>query len=317
MTDERHSNLHQKLAAGEFVLTAELSPPKAPELHRMLGKLAHYDGVDAINLLDMPAATLRMSSLGAAIAVRQAGYEPVLQMTCRDRNRLAMQGDLIAAYAHGIRNVLCLSGDFVTFGDHPSAKPVYDMDATNLIAMVNQHRAKGLAYSGVPLRDVDTEEPIHMQWCIGAAANPAGSDPRYLASAMGRKTTAGVDFFQTQPIFDLEVFDAWWKALEAKGVTEQVAILPGILPPRSARALEYMIEHVPGIWVPDAVIARMRDAKDPKREGIELALETMAHLRSKYAIAGFHLYPLRWTQLLPGLLEEAGFAGTRATKAGS
>lgn len=301
------STLYKKIKAGEFVITAELAPPKVPDLERIKKHLVDYaKGVDAINILDMPSAVLRMSSIGGAIAVKQAGFEPVLQMTCRDRSKLGMQGDIISAYAHGIRNILCLTGDFVTFGDHTMSKPVYDMDSTNAIMMVNQLRKTGKAYSGTPIADSPKEAPFKMQWCVGGAANPAGNKPHHLARTIKKKVDAGVDFLQTQPVFDLEVFDQWWKALEAEGVTERVAILPGILPPRSVKGLEFMMNKVPGIWVPPHVEKRMRGAENAMQEGRNIALENMQVIREKYPIAGFHLYPLAWTDTVPWLLEELG-----------
>ncbi|MCC7517096.1 MAG: methylenetetrahydrofolate reductase [Pseudomonadales bacterium] len=308
------STLYKKLKAGEFVITAELSPPKVPDLSRIDKHLEHYrQGVDAINVLDMPSATLRMSSLGTAIYVKQQGLEPVLQMTCRDRSKLGMQADLISAYAHGIRNVLCLTGDYVTFGDHPMSKPVYDMDSTNAIMMVNQLRRMGKAYGGGAIADSAKEEPFKMQWCIGGAANPAGNKPEHLARHMAKKVAAGVDFLQTQPVYDLDVFDKWWKALEREGVTKNTAILPGILPPRSYKGLEFMMQHVPGIWVPPQVAKRIQQAQDQKQEALDLALETMRTIKERYPIAGFHLYPLAWTENVPYILKELGLLSREQT----
>jgi methylenetetrahydrofolate reductase (NADPH) len=267
--------------------------------------------VDAINILDMPSATLRMSSLGTAIYVRQQGLEPVLQMTCRDRSKLAQQADIISAYAHGIRNILCLTGDYVTFGDHPMSKPVFDLDSTNLVMMVNQLRKAGRAYSGTPIADSSKEKPFRMQWCIGAAANPVGNQPHHLARTMHRKVEAGVDFLQTQPVFDLERFDAWWEALDKLGLHDRVKILPGILPPRSLRGLRFMMEHVPGIWVPSDIVGRIENASDQKEEGIHLCLEIMQAIKSRYPIAGFHLYPLAWTETVPRMLKDLNLYPSR------
>ena len=299
------STLYKKLKAGDFVITAEMSPPKVPDLSRLDKHIANYrQGVDAVNILDMPSATLRMSSLGAAIYVKQQGLEPVLQVTCRDRSKLAQQADIIAAYAHGIRNILCLTGDYVSLGDHPMSKPVFDMDSTNLIMMVNQLRKVGRAYSGTPIADSVKEDPFKMQWCIGGAANPAGNKPHHLARTVNRKVEAGVDFLQTQPIFDMDAFDQWWTALDQLGLHQHVKILPGILPPRSLKGLQFMVQHVPGIWVPPGVITRIENAKDQKEEGIEMCLQMMQTIKQKYPIAGFHLYPLAWTETVPRMLKD-------------
>jgi methylenetetrahydrofolate reductase (NADPH) len=301
------STLQKKLEAGEFAITAELSPPKVPDLSRLDKHLENYRiGVDAINVLDMPSANLRMSSLGTAIYVKQQGLEPVLQMTCRDRSKLAQQADIISAYAHGIRNILCLTGDYVSLGDHPMSKPVFDMDSTNLIMMVNQLRKVGHAYSGIPIADTAKEDPFCMQWCIGGAANPAGNQPHHLARTIKRKVDAGVDFLQTQPIFDLEAFEQWWQALDQLGLHKHVKILPGILPPRSLRGLNFMIENVPGIWVPPSVVSRIENASDQKEEAYALCVENMQKLREKYPIAGFHIYPLAWSDTVPRMLKDLG-----------
>lgn len=299
------STLYKKLKAGDFVITAEMSPPKVPDLSRLDKHIANYrQGVDAVNILDMPSATLRMSSLGAAIYVKQQGLEPVLQVTCRDRSKLAQQADIISAYAHGIRNILCLTGDYVTLGDHPMSKPVFDMDSTNLVMMVNQLRKVGRAYSGTPIADTAKEEPFKMQWCIGGAANPAGNKPHHLARTINRKVEAGVDFLQTQPVFDLDAFDQWWTALDQLGLHKRVKILPGILPPRSLKGLQFMVQHVPGIWVPPGVMTRIENASDQKEEGIEMCLQMMQKIKEKYPIAGFHLYPLAWTETVPRMLKD-------------
>ena len=297
------STLQKKLAANEFVITAEMVPPKVPDLSLLDKHIENYrEGVDAVNILDMPSATLRMSSLGAAIYVKQKGLEPVFQMTCRDRNKLAMQADIISAHAHGIRNILCLTGDYVTLGDHPMSKPVYDMDSTNLIMMVNQLRSVGRSYAGKKIADNEKDEAFKMDWCIGAAANPVGNKPHHLARTLNRKAEAGVDFIQTQPVFDLELFDQWWQALDKEGIHQKVKIIPGILPPRSLRALTYMLENVPGIWAPKSMIKRIENSSSQAEEGIELSLEIMRHLKENYPIAGFHFYPLKWTETVPRML---------------
>jgi len=302
-----HSTLYKKLQQGEFAITAELSPTKVPDFSRLDKHIADYRvGVDAVNILDMPSATLRMSSLGTAIYVKQQGLEPVLQMTCRDRSKLAQQADILSAYAHGIRNILCLTGDYVTFGDHPMSKPVFDMDSTNLIMMVNQLRSTGHAYSGSPIADSKKDEPFKMQWCVGGAANPAGNKPHHLARTINRKAEAGVDFLQTQPVYDLEAFEKWWEALDKEGVHDKVKILPGFLPPRSLRGLQFMMNHVPGIWVPPKVVERIENSSDQKEEAIQLCLENMEYIKKNFPIAGFHFYPLAWTETVPRMMKDLG-----------
>lgn len=294
--------LLRKLERRQFAITMELTPPRTPDLATVYDKLErNYRGVaDAVNFTDCPSAVLRMSSLGGCLACLRAGLEPVLQLTCRDRNRLALQSELLTAYALGVRNVLCLTGDHVRFGDHPSAKPAYDLDAVGLIAAVAQLRDEGRACSGVALSATPKGEPVRMDWLIGAAANPYGNEPETLALHLDKKCRAGADFIQTQPIYDVEGFARWWRALEALELPARLRIMPGILPVKSARSLELMRQRVSGIWIPDAAIERMRGAADPEAEGRKMALEIAAALL-QYPIAGVHLYPVFWESVMPEL----------------
>lgn len=303
--------LRRKLEQGRLVLTMELTPPRAPELGVIVDKLRHHylGHTDAVNATDCPSAVLRMSSLGACLACLHAGAEPVLQLTCRDRNRLALQSELVTAWAWGVRNVLCLTGDHVRFGDHPSAKPVYDLDSVGLIAMVGQMRREGRYGSGAPIQLTPKSQPMRLDWLIGAAANPFGSPPEHLALILDKKVQGGADFVQTQPIFDMKGFAVWWRALQDLGLPGKVKILPGILPVKSAKALETMRERVSGIWIPDETIRRMKAAADPEAEGRKMALE-IAEALLQYPIAGFHLYPVYWESVLPELA-----AGIRALAA--
>lgn len=306
--------LRDKLEAGEFVLTIELVPPRAPDLQNVLTRLGKYfiGHADAVNVTDCASATLRMSSLGASLACLQAGCEPVMQITCRDRNRIAIQSEIITAYALGIRNLLCLTGDHVRFGDHPTAKPVFDVDSVNLIAMVAQMRRDGTYCCGDPIRTTAKSEVIKMDWLIGGAANPYGNPPELLAAQMDKKRRAGADFLQTQPVFDPKGFSEWWRAMAELGLTGKLKILPGILPPKSSKGLEFMKNNVPGVHIPDHLIQRMQGAADPEAEGKKLTLELVDYLLD-FPIAGLHLYPVYWESYMPELAAEIR---TRVQKAG-
>ena len=305
LANDTSATMCEKLTQGRFVLTIEMVPPRTPDLDSIYKRLGKFFAgqADAINVTDCASAIVRMTSMCASHACIQAGYEPVMQITCRDRNRIALQAELISAYAMGIRNVLCLSGDHVRFGDHPTAKPVFDLDSTNLLAVASRMRAQGMFCSGEPIRNTAKAEPFTMDWLLGAAANPYGNKPAHLALHMDKKRRAGADFLQTQPIYDLEGFARWWKALEEYDLPRKMKILPGILPPKSARALEFMSAEVPGVYVPEALIKRMKGAEDAAAEGRKIALELIEGLMA-YPIAGIHYYPVMWESLIPELAPE-------------
>ncbi len=305
--------LKDKLAAGQFVLTVEMVPPRSPDLANIRQRLkkSFIGHADAINVTDCASALLRMSSLCASRVCLDEGCEPVMQITCRDRNRIALQSELISAYALGIRNILCLTGDHVCFGDHPTAKPVFDMDSTNLIAMVSRMRAEGKYCSGEEIRTSAKTDLILMDWLIGAAANPYGNQPHHLADHMDKKRRAGGDFLQTQPVYDHQGFEAWWRAMEALDLPRRLKVLPGLLPPKGVKGLEYMRDNVPGMCIPEHVIARMRGAEDPQAEGKKIALETVDFLL-QFPIAGIHLYPVNWESSVPEFTSEIRERAARA-----
>jgi 5,10-methylenetetrahydrofolate reductase len=314
---DRHpteSTLRKKLKKGSFVLTIEMVPPRAPDIPNIVKRLDKYfkGYADAVNITDCASAILRMSSLGASQVCLQQGFEPVLQMTCRDRNRIAIQSELISAYAFGVRNILCLTGDQVGEGDHPAAKPVFDMDAINLACMVDRMRKEGRYHSGDFIQTKQKHKPIKMDWLIGAAANPYGNPPRHLAIRLEKKRLAGVNFLQTQPVYDTQGFSAWWKALEDRGLLGKIKILPGILPPKSAQGLEFVRDNIPGMQVPEASIRRMKSADKGKKEGKKLTLDIVDFLL-QYPIDGLHLYPVHWESYMPELATEIR---ERAHKAG-
>jgi methylenetetrahydrofolate reductase (NADPH) len=249
------SNLEKVLEAGHFAFTGELGPPRGTNIAEVKEKAAHLKGmVDSVNITDNQTAVVRMASWAASIALIQEGLEPNFQMVCRDRNRLAMQADILGAYALGIRNMLCLSGDHQQFGDHPNAKGVFDIDSMQLIGMVKKMRDEGKFLS-----DAEIEDPPQM--FIGAAANPFADPFEWRVHRLAKKINSGVDFIQTQCIYNMEKFREFIKQANDMGLTEKVHILAGVTPMKSVGMARYMKRSVPGMDVPDDVIKRLLGAE--------------------------------------------------------
>jgi methylenetetrahydrofolate reductase (NADPH) len=295
------SRLEKVLTAGEFAVTSELGPPQNanPEA---IKKKAHYclGNVDGVNITDNQTAIVRMSSIVAAAVTISCGLEPVVQMVCRDRNRIAMQSDILGAAALGVKNILCLSGDHQKFGDHPQAKSVFDIDSVQLIAMVKMMRDDKKFLSGDPIKE---HEP---KLFIGAAANPFADPLEFRVIRLAKKIEAGADFIQTQCIFDLEKFEKWMQLVVGEGLHKKVYILAGLTPVRSHRALEYMKNNVPGISVPEKLIERMKSAREPLEEGVEICLEMIEQIKKIEGVAGIHLMPIGWESITPVILKRSG-----------
>ncbi len=294
------SNLERLLTAGEFVVCGELGPPQSADPDAVRKKCKNFTGfVDAVNLTDNQSAIVRMSSITSAILVMEQGLEPVIQMTCRDRNRISMQSDLLGAAAFGIKNILCLSGDHMNSGNHPQAKPVYDMDSTSLIAMVKKMRDEKQFQNGEEIK-------VEPKFFIGGAANPFAEPFEWRVTRLAKKIQAGVDFIQTQAIFDMNRFEEFMADVRKRDLHKQVYILAGVLPARSAKALGYMAKDVPGMRVPEEYLKRMEAAEDPKEEGVKICVELMTQLRSIEGVAGVHIMPVMWESITPTLVERAG-----------
>ncbi|NLG29044.1 MAG: methylenetetrahydrofolate reductase [Chloroflexi bacterium] len=297
------SYLERVLASGAFAVTAELGPPKGPNLAVIDEKVALLRGVcDAVNITDNQTAIVRLSSVSACGALVHRGLEPVMQMTCRDRNRLAIQADLFGAVAMGVRNLLCLTGDHQVFGNHPGAKNVYDIDSVQLIAMVKRMRDEGLTLGGEP---VDGPMPLF----IGGAANPFGDPFEMRIIRLAKKVAAGADFIQTQCIFDLPRFAEWMKRVVDQGLHEKVAILAGVMPLKSAGAARYINENVAGISVPDSIIKRMQKASKgqaARDEGMRICAETIQAVREMQGVRGVHLMAVEWEAAIRPIVEMAG-----------
>ena len=296
------SNLEKILEAGHFAFTGELGPPRGTNAEEVREKAAHLKGVvDSVNITDNQTAVVRMASWAACILLIQEGLEPNFQMVCRDRNRLAMQSDILGAVAHGVRNMLCLSGDHQQFGDHPYAKGVFDIDSMQLICMVKQMRDEGTFMSGAEI-----EEPPKL--FIGAAANPFADPFEWRVHRLAKKIKSGVDFIQTQCIYNMEKFREFIKQANDMGLTEKTHILAGVTPMKSLGMARYMKNNVPGMDVPDEVIKRLQGAEKGKvaEEGIKFACEQIEEFKEMKGVHGVHLMAIEWEHKVPEIAERAG-----------
>jgi 5,10-methylenetetrahydrofolate reductase len=308
------SRLERVLRAGHFAVTAELGPPQSADAEVIRKKAALLKGYcEAANITDNQTAIVRMSSIGAGTLALQEGLEPVIQMTCRDRNRLAMQSDLMGAYAVGLRNVLCLTGDHQSFGNHPTAKNVHDLDSVQLIQMVAEMRDKKAFQCG------DEIKGIEPRFFIGAAANPFGDPFEWRPYRLAKKVEAGADFIQTQLIYNIERFGEYMEKVRQLGLHERVYLLAGIGPLKSPGMAKYMRDQVPGMDMPNELVDRMTEAaagidKEDKKaraaawrnEGIQIAIEQIQQLRQIEGVAGVHIMAIEWEEAVKSLVEGAG-----------
>jgi methylenetetrahydrofolate reductase (NADPH) len=296
------SNLERILTAGHFAFTGELGPPRGSNVEAVREKAKPLVGnVDAVNITDNQTAMVRMSSWAASLIAIEEGLEPNYQMVCRDRNRLAMQADILGASAMGIRNMLCLSGDHMLFGDHPQAKGVFDVDSTQLISIVKTLRDEAQFLSGQP---VDEAPKIF----IGGAANPFAEPFEWRVHRLAKKINAGVDFIQTQCIYNMDKMRKWVQQAVDMGLTEKVYILAGVTPMKSIGMARYMQKKVPGMDVPDAIIKRLQGVEKKKvaDEGIKIACEQIEEFKEMKGVAGVHLMAIEWEHKVPEIAERAG-----------
>lgn len=294
------SNLERVLEEGHFAVTAELGPPKgsSAEFVRRKAQLLK-PCCDAVNITDNQTAVVRMSSVAACALVKQEGLDPVTQMTCRDRNRIAIQSDILGAVALGIRNLLCLSGDHQKFGNHPGSKNVHDLDSIQLIAVVRKMRDEAQFMSG---DKISGGAPLF----IGAAANPYADPFEFRVLRLAKKVKAGADFIQTQAVFDVERFAKWMGMVRDKGLDQKVHILAGLIPIKSVGMARYMRDYVSGLMVPDELVVRMENAKDAKEEGVQIALEIIEQIRDIPGVHGIHIMAIAWEEVVPLIAERAG-----------
>jgi methylenetetrahydrofolate reductase (NADPH) len=277
------STLKEKIGRGQFVITAEIVPPLSAGPDKLLTEAAQLEGlVDAINLTDAAAGRTTMSSFASAAVLVAHGYEPILQVTCRDRNRIALAGDLLGAAAQGIRNLLILKGDSPSGGDQPDAKPVFDLDSAALMQMARDMRDQGTLPSG---RKIDAPP----QFFIGGADVPRRPDDKWNSGGLRAKIESGAGFVQTQFCFDLDVARAYIERLRSDGIIAQLGVIIGVGPIRSAKSARWMNENLFGVHVPDATIERLEGASDQAAEGRTICAELIAGLRDIPGVAGAHL----------------------------
>jgi methylenetetrahydrofolate reductase (NADH) len=291
--------LQQKIESNQFVVCGEIGPPQSCDGNVIRDKSRHFKGyVDAVNVTDNQTAVVRLSSIASAKILLDEGLEPIMQMTCRDRNRLAIQSDLLGAAALGIRNVLCLTGDYQTSGDQPEARGVFDLDSIQLIAAVATMNS-GFLLSGSEMNEAPG-------FFIGAAANPFAKPLEMRLIRLHKKIAAGARFIQTQPVFDVGTFTRWMEGAVDAGLHERAAILAGVMPVRSAKTLLWMRKNVPGMRIPEELVSRMSQARDPQEEGIAIAVELIRVLKDIRGVRGIHMMPSQWESITPTIIREAG-----------
>jgi methylenetetrahydrofolate reductase (NADPH) len=296
------SHLASVLASGQFAVAAELSPPKGVDLESIARDARTLrDYADAVNVTDNQAASVRMASLPVAALLLRHGIEPVAQMTCRDRNRLAMQADLLGAAALGIRNVLALSGDHGVWGDHPDAKSVYDVDSIHLLRMVHNMVEHGILDNGRPISPAP-------RFFVGATANPFAPPLEYRPLRLAKKIAAGARFVQTQLIYNVERFATFMARVRDLGLHEKAYILAGLGPIKSAWQANHMTSKVAGMDVPEQIVARMKGtpkAAQPE-EGIKICVEIIQRVREIPGVAGIHVMAVHWAEAVPEIVRRAG-----------
>jgi methylenetetrahydrofolate reductase (NADPH) len=293
--------LEKVLKSGQFAFTGELGPPRGTDAEEVREKAKFLKGnVDSVNITDNQTAVVRMSSWAASLIALQEGLEPNYQMVCRDRNRLAMQSDILGGSALGIRNMLCLSGDHQQFGDHPDAMGVFDIDSIQLIAMVKQMRDEGLFLSGNEIH-----QPPKM--FIGAAANPFADPFEWRVHRLAKKIEAGADFIQTQCIYNMDKFREFVRIANEEGLTEKVFLLGGVTPMKSVGMARYMKTKVPGMDVPDEIIDRLKGVEKNKvaQEGINIACEQIEEFKEMKGVHGVHMMAIEWEHMVPQIAEQA------------
>jgi len=294
------TNLEKVLESGQFAVTAEVGPPKgsSPAVIRRRGELVR-NSVDAVNVTDNQTAVVRMSSVAGCAILKTIGVDPVMQIVCRDRNRIAIQSDVLGAIALGIGNILCLSGDHQRFGNHPTSKGVFDIDSMQLIQTLKNMRDEKQFISG---DDVSGEVPIY----IGAAANPFADPFEFRVTRLAKKVKAGADFIQTQAVYDVDRFRRWMEAVCERGLDEEVHILAGVIPIRSVGMARYMRDYVAGVTVPDEIITRLEQAEKAREEGVRIPLEIIEQLKEIPGLHGIHIMAVGWEDIVPEIVERAG-----------
>lgn len=299
---QTESKLEKVLKSGQMAVTSECGPPRSSDAQGVIkkGKMIK-DHVDSINITDNQTSVTRICSLAACVHLKQLGLDPVLQMVVRDRNRIALQSDLLGAASFGIHNVLCLSGDHQSFGDNPQAQNVFDLDSMQLVQTVRLMRDEGKFISGDAIK-------VPPKFFVGAAANPFADPFKIRVPRLAKKIACGAEFIQTQCIYNIPKFEKWMEEVRARELHKKVYILAGITPMRSLGMAKYLRKAVPGMDVPDELIDRLAGVEKNKQadEGIKFAIETIQRLKEVEGVAGFHIMAIEWEEKVPEIVEEAG-----------
>ncbi len=302
MKTKTPSKLEKVLAAGHLAVTSECGPPRGSDPEEIIKKANLIkDHVDAVNITDNQTSVTRMCSLAACIRLKLLGLEPVLQMVTRDRNRIALQSDILGAASFDINNILCLSGDHQSFGDCAQGQNVHDLDSMQLLQTVRRMRDEGKFLGGD-----DIARPPQM--FVGAAANPFADPFEIRVARLAKKIAAGAEFIQTQCIYNLDKFEEWMRRVCDRGLHEKVSILAGMTPMKSAGMARYMKNRVPGMDVPDEVIKRLADTPKEKQaeEGINICVEAIERLKTVEGVRGFHVMAIEWEEKVPEIVERSG-----------
>ncbi len=288
------------LRAGGFTVTTELAPPDSADPEEVYARAHVFDGfVDAINATDGSGANCHMSSLAVCALLTRIGYAPIMQISCRDRNRIAIQGDILGGAALGVCNLLCLTGDGVQAGDHPQAKPVFDLDCVSLLEIARTLRDDHHFQSG---RRISVAPRVF----LGAAENPAGPPHAWRAQRLAKKVAAGAQFIQTQYVYEPAMLRGFLTQVAELGLSDKVYILAGVGPLRSAKTADWMRRHVPGMHVPDALIARLKGAADQAREGRNICVELIQEIRAMHGISGVHIMAYRQEESVAEIVDRSG-----------
>jgi len=302
MSTKTPSKLEKILSEGHLAVTSEVGPPRGSDAEAIKKKAEIIkDHVDAINITDNQTSVTRLSSLAACIHLKLMGLEPTLQMVVRDRNRIALQSDILGAASFDIHNILCLSGDHQSFGDQPKGQNVFDLDSMQLIQTVRYMRDEGKFLGGEEIK-----RPPKM--FVGAAANPFADPFEIRVPRLAKKIAAGVEFIQTQCIYNVDKFEEWMRLARERGLHEKCYIMAGVTPFKTAGMANYMKNRVPGMDVPDDVVKRMKGVPKEKQaeEGLKICVETIQRLKECEGVRGFHIMAIEWEEKVPGIVEAAG-----------
>ncbi len=300
-----HGRFERVLRAGQFAITTEIAPPDSADPDEVLRRAALFDGhVDAINATDGSGANCHMSSLAVCALLTRVGYSPIIQISCRDRNRIAIQGDVLGASALGVCSVLCLSGDDVSVGDHPEAKPVFDLDSVSLLSTIKTLRDENRFLSGRPL-------DMGPRLFLGASINPFAPPVENRVHQFAKKIAAGAQFVQSQYCFDIDMARSFMAQARDMGLTDQCYTLMGVGVLASAKTAKWLRSAIPGVHIPDAIIRRLEQAEKPKAEGRAIAIELMQQLAEIDGINGIHLMAYKQEDWVGEIVTQSGVLGDR------